>query len=237
MKKILFFISFLAISGLLKAQDNCMQFFPNTEGAILISKTSDANDNLLRSITYRIDKVYDYFSGSDMQIGFVITDDKGSVIDDGYLDASCLDGNFSMKMVNRGITPEVMSALSKDTELVGDYLDYPNIFDDDYPFESPFQMTGGEFTVQSKADKKDWVRVRVYNRQYVANEKITTPARVEPFHSAKVTFDFEVTKDKVTTQYKGVEWYAVNAGIVRSETYDSNDKLVNKTVLTTLKEK
>ena len=234
---------FLLISGILLsssvmlAQDDCMAFFPKEEGAMLVNKTYDAQNNLLRTTTYRVNHNYDYISGADMQIGFVVTDNNGAAIDDGNIDARCDDGTFSMRMINRGMTQDVMDALSGGTELVGNFLDYPNIFNDEYPFEKPFQMTNGDFTIQSKNDKKEWIRVRVHNRQYTGNEKITVPAKAEPFNAAKTTFDFEVIKEGNTMRYRGVEWYAENASIVRSETYDSNNNLVNYTVLTTFTNK
>jgi len=237
MKKFFLFLSGGVLSSsAMMAQDECMTLFPNNEGAVIVSKTYDASNNLMNSMNYRVTTAYDYPSGTDMEIKFVMTDKDGAAIDEGTLNASCMDGNFQLKMVNHGITPEIMDYLTTNTEVVGDFLDYPDPFNDIYPFDSPFEMDGGSYTLQSKADKKDWASVRVYNRSYEKNEPITVPAKTTPFNAAKVTFTFEVTKDKDTKQYKGVEWYVPNAGIVRTETYDMNDNLLNYTVLSELRD-
>ncbi|WP_029904352.1 hypothetical protein [Prevotella sp. 10(H)] len=238
MKKILLmFVSLIGVTGLAVAQDDCMQFFPNTQGAQLVNTTYDAQNNMLSTMTYTIDKVYDYQDGTNMQIGFTMTGKDGSTIDTGTMNASCMDGSFRMNMINRGMTSDIMNAMTTDTELVGDFLDYPNVFNEDNePMESPFTMDGGQFLVQSKSDKKEWVKVNIYNRQYVGDENITTPAKSAPFHAAKVTFDFDVTKDGKTTTYKGTEWYAMNSGVVRAETYDKDGNMMTSTILTTLKD-
>ena len=217
-----------------KAQSDCMALFPSNKGAMLINKTYDASNNLLRTMTYTVINSYSNVSGEDIQMGFTLTDNNGNTIDKGTIDARCDDGIFYLKMINRGMAPEVMNILGQDTELVGDFLDYPNTFADE-PFDSTFKMDGGEFTIRSKSNKKDWMSVKVSDRQYEKNESITTPAG--KFDASKIKFNFETFKDKKTTRYSGVEWYASGAGIVRSETYDSKGKLVNYTELTTLQDK
>lgn len=236
MKKLLFTLGIvISSSTLLMAQDDCMAFFPTDEGAVLINKSYDANNNLLSTMTYRVDKSYGVDNNKEIIIGFVMTDADGNAIDTGNLDARCDDGTFFLNMVNRSLSPDIMKYLGQDTELVGDFLDYPDTFDDNFPFDGNFRMDGGEFTVRSKTNKNEFMRVRVYDRKYETRENITTP--VKTFQASKLSFNFEVTQDKKTTTYKGIEWYAVGAGIVRSETYDSKGNLLNYTVLTALQDK
>lgn len=233
-KKLLFFISALALTGLVRAQDSdCMPFFPENPGATMVSKNYDAQKNLQHTITYRVLDASENYDGENAGIGFVITNAKGVAIDQGNIEVQCDEGVFYLKMINRTMSPEVMSILGEDTNLVGEFLDYPNTFAD-VPYQSDFQMDGGEYTVESKEDKDALMRVRVYNRQYEKNEKITTPAGT--FDASKISFYFDVYQDKKTVTYKGVEWYALRAGIVRSETY-KGDQLLNYTVLTTLTDK
>lgn len=231
-KKLLLFISALALTGLVRAQDSdCMAFFPENPGAILISKSYDAKKNLQYTTTYKVLTANDNYDGADSGIVFVITDSKGKAIDQGNIETECDEGVFFLKMVNRAMSPDIMGYLGQDTDLVGEFLDYPNTFADT-PYEGDFQMDGGEYTVQSKEDKSERLRVRVYNREYEKNEKVTTPAGT--FDAAKISFYFDVYKDKTTVTYKGIEWYALRAGIVRSETY-KGDQLQSYTELTTLK--
>lgn len=238
MKKILLFATLLVSTNLVVAQDTCMDFFPDTEGTVLENTTYDANNGLLRTTTYRVNKVYNYPSGNNSEIGFTMTNSMGTVINTGNIDATCTDGNFRMEMKSKAMSPEVMNILSTSTELVSNFLDYPNIFNTSMtPFDSPFSMTDGQFTIKSDNDRKDDITVRVYSRQYEGNERIDTPARRDSFDAAKVTFNFEVTKNGQTMRYKGKEWYSSRFGIIRSETYDNNDNLLNTTVLTGIRAK
>ncbi|MCD7973057.1 MAG: hypothetical protein LUG18_10415 [Candidatus Azobacteroides sp.] len=218
--------------------DDCMTFFPNKEGAMLVNTTYDANNNMIMNTTYRIDKIYDYVSGTNMEVDFTITNSSGVAIDHGTLQATCDDGNFYVKMVNQSMAPEVMKMLTTDTALLGNFMDYPYLLNDDigFPYNSAFQTDEEVYTIQAKNDKDHFIRVRIYNREYDKNEMINTPAQSTSFDASKVTYTFEVTpKGEKSQTYTGIDWYAPDAGIVRSETYDQNKNLVSYTVLTTLR--
>lgn len=237
MKKILvLFFSIFSATTLLTAQNGCLQFFPTNEGSVLTTKTYDAQDNLLNTMTYRVNRVNDNMLNNTSDIGFTMFDNFNNVVSTASISTSCNDDMFSLRMVNRGYSPEVVKAMTNNTELIGYFLDYPNIFNNDLFSSSPFTMGGGEFTIEDNSDKKDKVNVKVYNRKLERSEKVSTPARSDSFDAYKITFDFDVTEDKKTTEYKGVEWYAPKYGIIRSETYDKNKNLLTKTELTTLRE-
>lgn len=236
MKKI--FIPLFTIimgTGMMNAQTDCIQFFPGTEGSTLTTKTYDANDNLLNTMVYKVKEVSDNTVMNNMEIGFTMMDGNNNTISNANIDASCNDGMFSMKMVNKGYSPEIIRAMTTNTELVGYFLDYPNVFNNDPFNDSPFSMEGGEFTIEDNSDKKDKVNVRVYNRQLEGTERIITPARNDSFDAYKITFDYDVNYSGETVKLKGIEWYAPNYGIVRSETYDKDGNLVNKTVLSDMR--
>ncbi len=231
MRTIFFIFMFIVSSCVLVAQDDCMYFFPSNEGDVMVTKNYDAKGTLLSTMTYKVNEMDQTMDGSDINIVFKITNSKDSLIDSGSLNARCKDGTFYMAMSNRVLSPDAVKLLEKDTELVGDFLDYPDQFSDFN--REDFEMTGGDFTIQSKKDKKIFAHVNVFGRKYEKNEKMTTPAGT--FDAAKVTFNFTITENKKTTRYKGVEWYALNAGIIRSETYDKNGNLQNYSVLSLLK--
>ncbi len=231
MKTLFFIFMFTVTSCVLMAQDDCMYFFPPNEGDILVTKNYDNKDTLLSTISYKVNKMDQTINGSNIDIVFKITNSKDSLIDSGSLDAKCEDGIFYMSMSNRILSPDAIKILEKDTELVGDFLDYPDPFGDF--FSGDFKMNGGKFTVQDKKDKKIFAHVNIFGRKYEKNEKVTTPAGT--FDAAKVTFNFTISENKKTTMYEGVEWYALNAGIIRSETYDKKGNLQNYSVLTLLK--
>jgi len=226
-------MAFAALSsvGFLSAQESCMALFPKTKGAVLVNKGYDSQNHLLTTTTYTVQESYDYMSGSSNEINFSMTDSLGNVVDQGSLEARCDEGNFYMKLMSASANPNIVGMLAGNAELVGDFLDYPNTFNDDYPFDGNFAMEEGEFTVKSKSDKDNFARVNIRNRSYDKREKITTPAGT--FDASKISYVFDVYngKEKKTKTYKGVEWYAPSFGIVKSETYDNNNNLINRTEL------
>ncbi len=234
-KSLLILVSVFASVSLVNAQDECMQFFPNTEGSTLTSKSYDGNNTLLATTVYTITKSYDYLDRDEIFVDAVTSDANNQVVDRSTLNAYCDDNNFYFKMDNRTMVPGLVNVLSEDTQLVGSFLDYPDPFADNiYDMQrGPFKMDGGEFTIKTKnGSADDRMRVRVYNRQLEKNEEITTPAG--NFHAAKIKFTVETTQDGQTNTFKGVEWYTTRAGIVRTEIYDKDDTLLNYTVLTEL---
>lgn len=233
MKKLFISLVVLCTFISVNAQDDCLAFFPNTPGAVLINKTYNANGKLLATTTYTIEQASENPSGYNTQIRISMTDSLNHTIDKGFIEVNCDNGAFYMKSVYSLLSPEILKALSMDTELLGDFMDYSDTFNDNYPFIDGLNRDGGELLLEPENDAEGLVKIRIFNRQHVNNEKITTPANT--FNTSKITFDFEVTKGKKTTKYKGAEWYAKNAGIVRSETWDENNNLVNYTELTTLK--
>ncbi len=235
MRTLFFVFTFIVSSCVLMAQDDCISFFPSNEGAVLVTKSYDAKGTLLNTMTYKVNKMDQTVDGSNIDIVFTITNSKDSLIDSGNLNAKCEDGAFYMTMSNRVLSPDAIKMLEKDTELAGDFLDYPDPFGVDFSnyHNGNFKMNRGKFTIQSKKDKKIFADIDVFNRRYEKNEKITTPAGT--FDAAKVTFNFTITENKKMTRYEGVEWYALNAGIIRSETYDEKGNLENYSVLTILK--
>lgn len=237
MKKI-FAILFSVISGagIMNAQTDCVQFFPENEGTVLTTKTYDAANRLLNTMIYRVNSVSSGPSTNNTQIGFTLMDGSNTAVSNANIDASCSNGIFNMRMVSRGHSPEVVRAMTTNTELIGYFLNYPNTINTD-PFDnSPFVMDGGEFTIEDNSDRRENVRVRVYNRQLEGRENIITPARNDSFNAYKITFSFDVTSGGQTTQLRGIEWYAPAFGIVRSETYDNNGNLINKTELASIHE-
>lgn len=236
MKRFILFLSLWAASSALAvAQENdLLQFFPNREGAQLVNKTYDAGNHLLSTTIMTVLKFYEYENGSDLLLGFTMTDPAGNAIDQGTIKAYYENGDFFLSMGNRTIFPDIVPYLSMENELFADFLDYPNPMGDDnnmLDWNPVFVMNGGDYTISSKADKRDLVRVHNYNRQYAGRERVSTPAG--DFSAYKITYDVDVTREGKTETFRGVEWYTAGAGIVRSEIYKGNN-LQNYTVLTRL---
>jgi len=234
MKKVFMFVLLVCFTAGISAQD-CMTLFPTTQGATMTTKSYDANNGLISTTTYTIGENYEYVSGATADIAFRTVDMSGNVLDQGSMEARCDDGNFYLKQLNRTVIPDIQSLVFENIELMGNFLDYPDTFGGPYPFDNTFEMDGAEFTVKNKTDDT-FMRIRVYNRDYEKNEKIKTPAG--EFDAAKISYMVEVydSATRNSKEYKGVEWYALGSGIVRSEIYDMNGALQSYNVLTDMSE-
>jgi hypothetical protein len=72
----------------------------------------------------------------------------------------------------------------------------------------------------------------VFNRKVEAVENLTTPAGT--FECYKISYDI-ATKMMVNVKAKATEWYSNGVGMVKSETYSTDGKLIGSNVLTALK--
>lgn len=237
MKKIISFVFLATIATVITTAQDCVQFFPSSEGTVLTTKTYNANNRLLNTMIYRVNSVSNNVATNSMEIGFTLMDGNDNAVSTATIDASCMDGNFRMKMVSRGYSPDVVRAMTTNTELIGYFLNYPNIFNDNSLINnSPFSMDGGEYTIEDNSDKRENVRVRVFNRQLEGREDVFTPARRDSFSAYKISFSFDVITGGETVTLRGIQWYSPNYGIVRSETLDGNGNLINKTELSSIHE-
>lgn len=234
MKKMIFsLLAGFACIGMTTAQESCMALFPNTQGTTWTTKCYDAQDNLLGKTTYVVTDYSENMSGPDTRINFTVIDTMGVVLNQGELNAHCTNGDFFMRSVSQPMDTDITRMISTNVNLLGSFLNYPDTFSSNFPYNSVFDMDGGQFTIEPKGDRKDFVRVRVYNRSYDKNERITTPAG--SFDASKITYNVEVynNENKETKTFRNTEWYALGHGIIRSEAHDSNNNLVNYTVLST----
>ncbi|MCD7933343.1 MAG: hypothetical protein LUH15_19405 [Tannerellaceae bacterium] len=233
MKKVFLIVfSICASLGIISAQSGCMNLFPDQKGATMTNKTYDGSNNLLSTTVYTVGDNYEYndWDGT-ADISYQTVDASGSILSRGTLQVDCRDDNFYMKSVNTSIIPDSQGMVLDNVDLIGNFLDYPDTFADGI-YSQTFEMDGGEFTIKTKDKADGFLRVRVYNRQYDKNEKVTTPAG--DFDAAKITYTLEVydSNTKKETTYQGVEWYSYKSGIVRAELYDQNKSLQAYSLLT-----
>ena len=167
MKKV-FLLSVLisACTVLTYAQNECNYFLPTKKGTEVINKSYDARNNLISTAVYKVDDSFDNINGSGVDIKFTMLDGNNVAYDHGNVAVRCDDGTFYMKMVNTGITPEIMASLYQDIELSGDFLDYPNTFNPNFPLTGDLSVDDASFTIRSKKNKDDNATAHIYNRKY-----------------------------------------------------------------------
>lgn len=239
MKKILsFFMAAVAAVGISFAQeDNEFDKFPYREGTVLVTKSYDAMNNLLSTTSYTVMGRTNSDLDSQIEIAYSIVNNTGTILDQGTFIARNDDEYLYLNINNRNFIPNDMNVLSSNIELVGGMMDYPNPTRRslEEPYTRMAKTDPVEFTLTNKQDRSEYARVLVSNRKFDQNEIVTTPAG--SFDTYKETFDIRVmNQDKVSTTFRGIEWYSTEKGIVRTEIHDTNGNLLTYTVLTEVME-
>ncbi|WP_102407490.1 hypothetical protein [Parabacteroides bouchesdurhonensis] len=225
-------LSMFAVAGAM-AQD-CTFFFPQSEGTVLVRKGYDAKGNLQTIMTYKVDEVETIPSGQQVEADYVFTNAAGTVINKGDIEAYCQNGEFFMDMKQSLSYPGVVSEMNTDVDITDNFVNYPNTFTPDFNSDNVY-MDDASVKIYDKKNRKNRRDISIYDREYMTNETITTPAGT--FECAKVKYKMDTrspkSKEKITGY--GYEWYAPNVGLVRTEQYNDNNALQSYTVLEEIK--
>lgn len=211
------------------AQD-CIFFFPQTEGTRMVKKNYDANGNLRGVMTYTIDEIDNYPSGMVVEAEYIFKDSTGTVYDKGDLEAFCQNGEFFMEMKEVFSNPSFVSTRQTDVVSTDAVMNYPNVSastNDTIYFDDAYVQ------IYSKRNRGNRKNVTVYDREYVTTEPVTTPAGT--FDCTKVKYKIKSRSPKETIEGYGYEWYTPNVGVVKNEQYDNNNQLQYYTILEVLK--
>lgn len=211
------------------AQD-CIFFFPQTEGTRMVKKNYDANGNLRGVMTYTIDEIDNYPSGMVVEAEYIFKDSTGTVYDKGDLEAFCQNGEFFMEMKEVFSNPSFVSTRQTDVVSTDAVMNYPNVSastNDTIYFDDAYVQ------IYSKKNRGNRKNVTVYDREYVTTEPVTTPAGT--FDCTKVKYKIKSRSPKETIEGYGYEWYTPNVGVVKNEQYDNNNQLQYYTILEVLK--
>lgn len=237
MKKIIFSLVALAAAVFTTttvfAQYNPLENLPNKKGERIVNKCYDSEGNLHATMSYEIADYYVGELNDYLEIVFTLTDAAGEVIDYGTIYANYDGENLNLSMSNRPEEADIASYISMNTKLMNDFLDYPDPFYSNDPFQtSPFALEGAKYTIKKGAGANHQMNIQVSDREWVADEKVTTPAG--EFEASKIRFNLDVydNNTRKTTTYNGTEWYAIGDGIVRTEITDQKGNIVDYSMVT-----
>lgn len=218
----------LFVTGGALAQD-CTFFFPNQEGKQITRNCYTASNQLTNILVYRVDQVYNYPAGMEVVANYTFADAAGKPLNSGNMVARCVDGDFSMSMGGITAFPEAINMMNADVYMMGDLMNYPNAFANPLDPEDDDEFDDGTLRIYQKGNKNNRTEISIYDREFVANESVNTPAGA--FYCTKVKFNMDIWTPKGTIKGYGYEWYAPNIGIVRSEQYNDKKELQSYSVL------
>jgi hypothetical protein len=209
------------------AQD-CPMYYPDTKGAQLEYKQYDKKGGLTGSSIQKITDFKKSAGSTEVQISAESFDAKGKSLGTTQLSAHCDGGIYYIDMKNLMGQQSMEAYKDMEMKIEGGNLEMPSSMKTGDLLKSgdmKIAFSSGGMTIMN-------MNFSVTNRKVEAIENITTPAGT--FECFKISFDV-ATKMMVNVKTKGVEWYAKNVGMVKSETYSNDGKLMGSNVLTAIK--
>ena len=223
MKRILLLvISALIVAGV-HAQNT---FFPTKAGLVLTYVQNDAKGKATGYTVLTIKSVEG--SGNNLTINYV-----GQVLDKNRkpISDSPLEIPYTVTINNGVVEFDMKSFAAPGTEgfieIEGDKLKIP-------PTLSPGdKINDAKFTMTVNMGFKIRTEISLTDQVCLAIEDVSVPAGTFKCH--KVTQTSTATVMRKTSTSKSVNWYAPGIGTVKSETYDSKDKLQSSQELVEIK--
>lgn len=228
MKNIAFILlsTLLIPLGAVFGQD-CAFYYPKQEGATLEITNYNRKDKVTGRTIQKITNVQESGNSLKATVQMKSYDDKDELIFESEVDVMCKDNEFNLSMENF-INGQQMTAFSEaDITIDSDNLRYPA------NMKPGQELNDGviNISVNNAGMPMMNMTTTIDNRKVEGKEKITTPAGT--FDCFKISYDI-TSKMMVSVTMKAVEWISMDAGVVKSESYKSNGKLMGYSLLTNL---
>lgn len=208
-----------------KSRAQCTNpFYEFKEGTRIYMQNYDDKDQLQGRTESEIKNVTSTANGYKMTMAAKIFDKDNELISDGEYGMECDNGTVKMDL--SGFVPaQSLSAFgSMEVEIKMKEMEMPaKLFPGQKLKDASLTIStvNSPFTISLKLDMK--------NRQVEGKERVTTPAGT--FDCYKVTYDMIMDFMMGSMTMKNVQFITEKLGAVRTETYDSDGKLLNYTVL------
>jgi hypothetical protein len=209
------------------AQD-CPMYYPDVENAQLEYKQYDKKGGLTGSSIQKITSVKKLAGSTELEITAESFDAKGKCQGSVQLKSRCEGGVYYVDMKNYMNQETMESYEDMEMTIEGGNLELPsNMKAGDVLKNGDMKMSfsSGGMTIMN-------MTISVTNRKVEAVENLTTPAGT--FECYKISSDVS-TKMMISVKAKSVEWYAKNVGMVKSESYSADGKLMGSSVLASIK--
>lgn len=223
MKRLILAVIFI-FAAINAFSQECKGFIPTTANTVLEYNHLNAKGKIessSKTIYKEFKQLADAFS---IKTDNFYYDDNGKETYKAEYEYFCKDGVISFNM-NSMMDPAMMSQ----------YKDMEVKMESD-KMEIPSSLSVGQtlnngtctMTISNQGVKMMTMTVVVTNRKVEAVEQVTVPAGT--YECYKITYDVE-SKMMFKVQTKAIEWYSMNTGLVKSETYDQKGKLAGSSEL------
>ncbi len=227
---ILFFLSSLAMNSF---SQNCdTQFYPMSTGNEFELSSYDAKEKLSSKTHYTVTNGHSTANGFEAHIKVDNYDDKDKLTGTNEMNISCTDNTYYVDMVMY-LSPETMEGYEgMDVTISGDDLQYPSTLSVDQTLPDATMVV----TVTNESMPIMTITMNITNRKVEAAENVIVPAG--SFECIKMSYDAKVTIGNIfpiVTNMHAIEWIHFGSGMIRSESYKENGKLMGYTVLSMIK--
>lgn len=219
MKRV-FLLLVVTAFGFGKAWAQCNPFYNLQEGSKWELTSYNAKDKVTGRQINELKSLDEKSNGWIATVYFQSFDKKDELVYEKEVELECEDGVIKMDM-ERFIPEESLQAF-KDMNMTVevDNLEWPSDLSVGKSLDDGAITISGDFMN---------MKVDVTDRKVESKEKITTPAGT--FDTFKVSYNVKM-KMMMSRESKAVDYIAENVGIVRSESYNGNGKLIGYTLLT-----
>jgi len=213
-------ILFFSVSNY--AQNACSTYYPFKEGV----KFEVTNYNQKDKVTGLVKSEIKDATNNSITLFNEVFDEKGKPLLGSELKLICNDDGIAIdfKSLIGSEVLEQYEAMNMEIDITGTNIAIPNNLSVGQTLpDAELLLT------MSMASVKMEMTVTMTNRKVTGNETVTTPAGT--FDCVVLTSDTNV-KMGMSTTIHSKQWLSKGYGVVKSEEYDKNQKLLSKSILT-----
>jgi len=226
MKKILIFFSSIFFAGFLSAQE-CVFYYPKTQGAVLEYKSFDKKDKLTGRSTQKVKEISENGDIVKASIEYQSFDSKGKDLGKNEYTVKCENGVYSVDMKSFLDAQTMASYKDMKVDITSNSLEMPS------EMKVGDQLKEGKLLVSISSEGMPIMTMTttITDRKVEAKESVTTEAGT--FECFKITYTI-TTKMMIGMRFEAAEWYAEGVGSVKTESYSKGNKM-SSTILTSIK--
>jgi len=227
MKRTFYLLTVLLSIASTLAIAQCNQYYDLSDGSEWEMETYNAKGKLTGKNAQKVTAFNKTGSGYEATIHSTSYDEKGKELMSGELEFKCSDGTMYIDMRNFISEDQMKAFQNYELTVEGDNLEIPS------SLTVGETLKDGSITITASGSIPMSMTVNITDRKVEAKESITTPAGTFDCYkiSSKMTIQNKIGVT-MTFNFGAVEWLTEKVGMVKSESYNKNGKLVGSTVLT-----
>ena len=232
MKKLLQLVVLMITVLSIKAQD-CQNYYYLSNNSTVELTVYDRKGKESGKQTWKVTDVKNQSNGYVSTIESVFTDDKGK--ESAKATGTYICSNGILKADMRMAVPQQQMDAYKNMEVRADevYIEYPKTM------AAGQSLADGVFKMEmyNNNNLSTTINFSQVNRKVEGKENISTPAG--SWEAFKISYEGQfktmIGGIGIPMNFKSVEWFVPGFGMVKSETYSKNGKLMGSTILTAYK--